>query len=430
VLRTRAVSTDPSSGAKRTLTTFDAATFEQCLGDGLSAGSAWITIGQDCQGVNNSVASLVSTSLSPLDLSPKPPWLSLKGDVDPVTETQNQYYAKWGAPATLAAFKTQFGFTSSDPTATYYNDGDLAIGREMHCHRNTGTGEVACFVNNYSKTPGVAAFGDDPDLTLTNANGGLANAFATVAMVYTPPAAGASATNSVKFVVYGSDANHSRVNTAKLDTVGAHVSVPNNCLTCHGIDANYSPAGHTVDGNARFLPFDPYSYRYSSTIAGLTLAAQQEAFRKLNAIVAATPQTAAEQDFMTGLYAPWTVTTPGAFANDSYVPTGWQSSGNLSLQSSYLGIVKVGCRTCHMSAVVSTLDFLQATDWPQAQVNNIRTILCKPVAQGGTHVMPQAERTTQKLWQSGARGLLITGWPYAKLNAADPAHDNLEACVP
>lgn len=418
VLRTRAVSTNPSSGAKRTLTTFDAATFGACFGQELQAGKTWDQIGQDCQGVNNSVAALVSTQKTPEDLSAdeKPDWLGLKGDIS-TSETKNNYYASWNAPGTLGDFKTTYGFTSSDPTATYYNDGDLGIGREMHCHKKTATGEIACFVSNFSKSPGLVEFNDDPNAVLTNAQGGLANAFATVAMVWTP----GGGENSVKFVAYGSDANHTRVDQAKLDTLGAHQSIPNNCLECHGIDSNYNPATHHVDANARFLPFDPYAYKYNTTF---TLPAQQESFRKLNALVAQTTMTPTEQDFLAGLYAPDTVNTSGALANDTFVPTGWQSTNNLALQSTYLGFVKVGCRTCHMSAVIGSWDFREATDWTQSMVNNIRGKICKAATPGvHSHNMPQAERTTLKLWQSGARAYLVTGWP------AFPA-DNLDACVP
>jgi len=417
LLKTRAVSTNPSSGSKRTLTTFDAATYGACFGNELSEGKTWDQIGQDCQGVNNSVAALVSTSRTPEDLpsDQKPDWLGLKLDISAV-ETGN-YYNTWNAPNTLAAFKTTYGFvTATDPTATYYTDGDLGIGREMHCHK-ASNGEIACYVSNYSASPTTVEFNDDPNAALTNAQGGLPNAFATVAMVWTPNAT----TNAVKFVAYGSDPNHSRVTNARLDTLGAHTSIPNNCLECHGIDATYNTSSHTVDASARFLPFDPYSYKYNNTF---TLPAQQEQFRKLNQLVSQTTQTPTEQDFMAGLYAPDTVNTAGALANDTFVPSGWQSTNNQALQSTYLGFVKVGCRTCHMSAIAPSWDFRESTDWNQGMVNEIRGKICAPAVPGQhSHNMPQSERTTLKLWQSGARAYLVTGWP------ASPA-DNHDACVP
>jgi hypothetical protein len=44
--------------------------------------------------------------------------------------------------------------------------------------------------------------------------------------------------------------------------------------------------------------------------------------------------------------------------------------------------------------------------------------------------MPQAQRTTQKLWDSGARGLLITGWPYEQQSGSSQTDDGFEACTP
>jgi hypothetical protein len=415
VLRTRAVSQDNA----RTLTTFDAPTFSACLGAGLEAGDTWATIGTSCNGLGSGMVALVSTAATPLILpaAQQPDWLGYKGDI--TTAQTETYYGSWGAPATLGAFKTTYGFTGSDPTATYYNDNDLGIGREMHCHKITsGSGGVACYVSNYSATAGVGSFGDNPTTVLANAIAH-SGAFATVAMVYTPPA---NSPNSVKFVVY--DKNQNRTDTAKLDTVGAHVSVPNNCLTCHGIDSFF--LGGQVNGNAKFLPFDPSSYVFS-TQSGFTLSAQQEAFRQLNALIAQTPLTAAENDFLAGSYAPNSVNTPGAFASDAYVPSNWVSSTGQALQSTYLGIVKVGCRTCHMSATNASLDFLEETDWTPTLVNTIRRYICQPASASGSarHPMPQAQRTTQKFWQSGARGLLITGWPYQA-----SGDDGFEACVP
>ncbi|HEX4421027.1 MAG TPA: hypothetical protein VH165_24085 [Kofleriaceae bacterium] len=412
VLRTRGVSTDPTNGNTRILTTFDAPTFSQCFGAAYAAGETWSAIGTNCTGLGYGMVALVSTGKTPLALpsNQRPDWLGYKSDS--TTSATEAYYQSWNAPANLTAFKQAYGFTSSDPTATYYNDGDLGIGREMHCHGGAN-GSVACYVTNYSAN-GTAEFGDDPATVLANAIAHT-DKFATVAMVFTQPA---NTPNSVKFVVYGADDNRS--DTARLDTAGVHTSVPNNCLECHGIDSLF--LGGQVNANAKFLPFDPYSYKYS-TQSSYTLDAQQEQFRKLNALVSQTSLTTAENDFLAGLYAPNSVTTPGAFANDSYVPSGWQSSQGQALQSTYLGIVKVGCRTCHMSATNPALDFMSSDDWSPTTVTTIRKYLCQPAAASGSvkHPMPQAERTTQKLWESGARGLLVTGWT---------GSDGFDACVP
>jgi len=43
---------------------------------------------------------------------------------------------------------------------------------------------------------------------------------------------------------------------AQLDNHDVHKSIPDNCLTCHGVDAYYNGSTHRIDGKAQFLPFD------------------------------------------------------------------------------------------------------------------------------------------------------------------------------
>lgn len=424
VLRTRAISYDNSTNETHQLTTFDQPTFSRCFGATYAAGESWPQIGQDCDGLGHSMVALVSSAKNPLTLpaAQQPDWLGYKGDM--TTQETETYYGSWNAPKTLTEFKTRYGFTRNDPTARYYNDADLGIGREMHCRKfTTGSGGIACYVRNYSATPGVASFGDDPQTVVghTIANDG---PFATVAMVYTPPA---NTPNSVKFVVY--DATDARTDTAKLDTTGKHVSIPKNCLSCHGIDSQFISG--QVNGLAKFLPFDPQSYIYSTTDSNYSLDAQQEAFRQLNVLISQTSLSAAEIDFLNGIYDGG-LTNSGAFASDTYIPDGWKSQSGQALQSTYLGIVKVGCRMCHMSATNTGIDFLQSDDWNAQTVDTIRKYLCQPASAAGSakHPMPQAQRTTQKLWESGARGLLITGWPYQQLPSSSQTDDGFEACTP
>jgi hypothetical protein len=365
------------------------------------------------------MVAMASTLTSPATLpaSQKPDWLGRKGDHS-TTETQT-YYNLWGAPPTLTAFKSQFGFPGGEVTATYYNDGDLGLGREMHCKSFPvgGLTGVACYVTNYSGTDNVATFDGDPTVILADAIAHQ-HAFATVAMVYTPPA---NVENSVKFVVYKKDGTQSL--TAQLDSVGTHVSVPNNCLTCHGISSFYNDGDHKVNGNAKFLAFDPFAFKYS-TQTGFTLNEQQEKFRQLNALVKQTSPTTAISQLIDGMYDPNPVTTPGAFANDAYVPDAWRNANNsIAGTSAYLGIVKPGCRTCHASATSASLDFLEPDDWSPI-LQTIRNDVCSKTA-GATrgHPMPQAERVSKKFWASGGRAYLMTGY------AVSPP-DGLEACDP
>jgi hypothetical protein len=416
VVRTRAIGTD-SSGTKITLTTFDQPTYSACISSLSQQNQSWQVIGSDCTGLGNGIVTLVSTDKTPLDLpaSQKPDWLGKLGDIS--EQESFTYYNTWGAPPTLTSFRTTYGFNNTtDPTSTYYNDNDLGLGREMHCHAQA-TGVVACYVTNYSGIDNTPSFGNNPTTVLADAEAHQ-HEFATVAMVYTPT------NNVVNFEVF--NAEGARREVAQLDSTAKHTSVPNNCLTCHGVGTSYNQTTHTINGTAKFLPFDVAQFIYD-TKPGYTRVDQEEGMRKLNALVLKTAPTLAITDFINGIYKPSSVTTVGAVANDTYIPSGWVSPSTQANQSAYLGIVKVGCRGCHMSAVDPKLDFLEASDWsstsPVASSSRVRADVCSAIHTNTAlnHVMPQAERTAYKFWKSGARGLLISGYP---------TNDQLDACTP
>ncbi|MCY1034263.1 hypothetical protein OV207_22600 [Corallococcus sp. BB11-1] len=392
VMRVRALALD-TDGAK-VLTTFDDVTFSACLGE--HAGEAWSDVGAACEGMGRTQAAVVSTLLNPVDSATPPDFLGRKGDGS-IAET-NLYYAKIQAPATLNAFLTKYGFGAPDLTATYYNDGDLGLGREMHCrYFTTPSGETgaACYVKNYAaRDNGKVVFGGDSNVALQDAVA-RTNSFATVAMVYQPPA---NNPNSVQFIVY--DALGARTPEAVLDNTGRHKTVPNNCLSCHGVNATYDASTHTVSG-ASFLPFDVFSFRYSSA-TGFTSAAQASALRQLNNLVKRTEPAKGVDDFIQGMYAPLQVANPTAVAKDTYVPVGWTGNGKKDV-GLYNGVVKQYCRTCHMSASSPSLDFLEADDFTVHKAT-INAEVC-----GTTKVMPQAEHVMKKFWDSGARAYLVTG---------------------
>jgi len=404
LVRVRAVHTD--ANGQRLLNTFDDVTFGDCLSEQLQAGATWETIGIKCSGLGTGTAALVSTSNIPVVSGG---FLSKKGSIS--TGQTNTYYGSIGAPGTLdgaGGFKATFGFPTNEVTATFYNDGDLGLGREMHC-RATGGGGVACYVTNYSGVAGQAVFGTDPNTVLNDAVH-RQNSFATVAMVYT----GSPGTNAVRFMVYGPDGKLSP--TAKLDSTGNNLSVPNNCLSCHGINSFF--ANGAVSGDAKFLPFDPFSYKFS-TVGGFTFADQADAFRRLNVLVRSANATPAITELIDGMYAPKAVTDPTAVANNTFIPDAWKfANGSLAGTALYNGVVKVGCRTCHVSAVNPTYDFNSADDF-SALISTIRPEVC-----GSNRVMPHAERVMKKFWESGARAYLVTGYG----PAAYP--DPLQACKP
>jgi hypothetical protein len=241
---------------------------------------------------------------------------------------------------------------------------------------------------------------------------GRVHAFVTLAMSYT----GVPGPNAVKFMAYDTAGN--LTTTAQLDSTGNNVSIPNSCINCHGIDAFYSVPTATVSANARFLPFDPFNFKYS-TAAGFTSADQAGKLRRLNQLLRAANPTIATAELIDGMYAPKFVTDPTAVANDSFVPAAWQTpSGNVAGASLYRGLVKVGCRTCHVSSVSDTTDFNARANF-DAFIGPIRADVC-----GTAHTMPNAERPMKKLWESGARAYLVTG--YGAPSYPDPR----QACKP
>lgn len=364
-----------------------------------NATSAWGGVGLACAS-EFSTAAVVSPSPTPAELAVTPKYLSFNGVGSPA-ET-DEYYKTIGAPATLTAFKQKYGFGvagSDEATATYFNEGDLGIGREMHC-KSFGAGLIvgrACYVSNYGD--GVVNFGADPTAAVakavTGAKSGVhTGAFATVAMVYTAPI---SAANSVQFMVYGS--NDLRVNEAPLDSKGYNKSIPQNCLTCHG-GVTYDSGANSVTG-ARFLAFDTDIFSYS-TEAGFTLAAQQEGFRKLNRHVYNAAPTAATKQLIEGWYAAGSVNTAGTVADTSFVPPTF--AAEKKDKKVYQEVVAPYCRGCHASQ--SAFSFTDSTDFKGLGFLIDSRVCTHNPSAAESHLMPNAEVTLKRFWNSPARAYL------------------------
>jgi hypothetical protein len=307
-----------------------------------------------------------------------------------------EYYRAINAPTTLTAFIAEFGFGRRDEVrARYYNAGDLGIGRDMHCRAiSTGKGPgMACYVNNFG------TFGDSASQNTAALFNGTA-AFATVAMVYRPPI---DAPNAVTFYVYGGNGN--LLNEAQLDTFGDNVSIPQNCLNCHGGGTGRYDRGTNAVTGARFLPFDPAAFGFG-TSTGTRLSDQHESFRKLNALVVASAPTAAVQELVEGAYQQTGgLAQPGSTFTDTYVPPGWQHDA--ATRAVYLAAIAPYCRGCHAAyqtnAAEDVLSFKTA-EGVRKVATTIATRICTP----GPHGMPNAEITADAFFSSGARALLLT----------------------
>ncbi len=306
-----------------------------------------------------------------------------------------------GPKCTLAGWKTANAFDGTEPAvAYYYNGGDLGLGREMHCRQNGA--DIACYVTNYGSP------GGDSDSAIADAINHNAP-IATVAMEYVA----AAGPTGVKFYVYNHATGDALANQAILDSEGPK-NVPHLCIQCHG--GQYNSSTNLVSGSS-FLPFDVFSFGFNSAV-GVTLAAQQEPFRKLNQLMKATlpnPLNAHNPigNLIDGWY-PCGVGSVGCTAVGTYVPPppapGWPSKPDL-----YKTVVAPYCRTCH----VSQSSF---GDWTLESgfvgfASSIDGAVC-----GSSRYMPHAEVTFKKFWLStnphgpayladSALGLNLSGCP-------------------
>jgi hypothetical protein len=348
----------------------------------------------DADGTPFTVSGFEADNLTTLAIvNPQPPpadWTYLKiKPVGSVAETQ-AYYAATNAPTTLAAFMTTYGFGDSDViAATYYNAGDLAVGREMHCVATTTTpaNGVACYVSNFG------AFDGSVSAAFTALENPSATPIATVAMVYTPPI---TAPNSVTFAVY--DPSGALQDSAQLDTFGNNTSIPQICLNCHGGASTYDTTSHSAT-NARFLPFDPAAFLFAPA-PGLGLADQLPQLYQLNQLVLAAAPTTADADEVNGLFPNPTTYQP------TFIPTGW--SATASDRAIYQQVVAPYCRGCHASHqsnpnAPDPLAFDSAANF-RAFTGAIVSVVCG----SGPNGMPAAQAPATNFFASGARGLLLT----------------------
>ncbi len=234
------------------------------------------------------------TTIAVVNPQPAPTdWLYLqqKGSGS-IAETQ-AYYAATAAPTTLSAFMSQYGFAAdgaNETAASYYNNGDLAVGRAMHCRATTTpAGGLACYVSNFG------SFDGDPNVAIAALETAAATPIATVAMVYSPPI---TAPNAVSFVVYNPAG--ALQDSAQLDTHGDNTAIPQNCINCHGGASSYDATTHAATG-ARFLPFDPAAFEFGSA-AGFTLLDQQDQIRALDQLVLDAAPTEAIEDVIGGIF--------------------------------------------------------------------------------------------------------------------------------
>jgi mono/diheme cytochrome c family protein len=368
--------------------------------------------------------------------SPQPPVLTVSNAGVPSFSTGN-YYANINAPATLAAFKTRYGFgAGGDQAAVYANLNELGLGRRMHCWSWTNlvpshgqyhetSNNRACYVSNYApkvnadkgqpQTTDAAQVGfarskadADAALALAIADPTETHALATVAMVSTVALSGPP---KVSFMAY--DAAGALTEVAALDTAKRNVAVPANCMTCHGAGGSYDTSTGTITG-ASFLAFDkdalyftePGSQTSTANGSTYTWTNQQGAIRGLNVHVLGSQPASGVADLLHGMYPPPNLTDGlGPVFTSAYVPSGW--AGTPESTKLYTEVVKPYCRTCHTTtpsnSIYQLTDFATFTN-PLGVAPSIADHVCGQNKFAAP--MPAAEQTSLLFWASPARAYL------------------------
>jgi hypothetical protein len=354
---------------------------------------------------------------------------------------------------TLAQFKSVYGFAANDPSAVYYNRGDLGLGREMHCaDRSTvsGNGQIACYVVNYAGGYDNTefAFGLSANIAFDNMAKQPPNVFATVAMVFRNLA---PAKDKVFFVVY--DGNGNLQPFAALDRHGFNYAlafkqgppgpefgtpgenfnnhVPTNCAACHS--GRYDTSLHAHTG-ALFLPFDLDQFEYQNA-AGKTRNDQLTSFQHLNEMarkVAALTGTAGGTSIkkqLDGVYhnTPTLPDVNEVFETNNYdssfVPsiTDAQGGGTWNhdgvTAAAYTKVVRRSCRACHVSDDAFSFD-------TESQFRSLALTAASDIC---NFQMPHSLQTLREFWQSTAPAALES---YYRSVGQSVAADRLHGCGP
>jgi hypothetical protein len=331
----------------------------------------------------------------------------------------------------FAPFQCNSDANEPEAATTYYNKGDLGIGREMHCINNGCSLELACYVRNFGTREGTARFGDKAEAEVAVKND---KPFATVAMV---ERGRASPPVRVFFVVY--DPNGNLQFDAQLDRKGFNTSIPGNCLQCHGINSSYLQQENHAVLRAMFLPFDLDSFEFFSEDpnSALSRVRQESAFRAQNRMVEFNSRLGRLPDAERLIEGWYNGDLFRGTFNGDFVPPGWSASPQQ--QQLYRNVYARVCRTCHIGYEPVSMDgasaglagdrrlglqfgtYQQFVDplqaggyWPLIQLHACGTSINDPKS------MPNAEQTLRLFWTTAARAQLFAQVPDASGDCAPP----------
>jgi hypothetical protein len=307
-----------------------------------------------------------------------------------------QYYAAVD-PDTLRGTLGEWwgvnGFNAGDGSGgtrtAYFNNNDLALGRDMNCLANGG--DLACYVSNYADADEAYGPGGVPDKSLSPT---------TVTMEYR--AVEGEADRIVKFFVYdGGEAASPIKLSANLDGFGEKY-VPQLCAICHG--GTYDPVDPLtptlaeVDMGSSFREFDLGEPAGPDTVEvflfpALASRAAQEASFKLQNLMVRDADAARQpiKDLISRWYDDGVPDNSPVRLAD-VAPNDWNAAPQSDL---YLDVVAVSCRTCHIAQEQddesSEIDWDEYAPWVDRRVA-IQAYVC------AAKLMPHSKVTYNKFW--------------------------------
>jgi mono/diheme cytochrome c family protein len=278
---------------------------------------------------------------------------------------------------TLAKWQAANGFGAGDATHVVFHDvRDLGYGRNLYVRRDTVTGDVAAYVENFAVT---AVPGTGYSYSALNLDAVVENDrrwhIGTNAIEYS---SGPSGQKITKFYTFNPDGTRRLM--ADLDGRGPK-AMPGVCINCHGgrtdplqLDAAdnwvFPRKGNTW---ARMQGIDVDALRFSDK-PGFTRADQEAALKTINQIVLCTysynrflPAPANPEDLCRSPNAPgeWVGDfagaplikawyggngMPNATFSDTYVPPDWTPlvTSIPGTDSLYSNVIAPSCRACHV----------------------------------------------------------------------------------
>jgi hypothetical protein len=298
-------------------------------------------------------------------------------------------------------WKEEHGFKTPGQVvhATYFNAGDLGLGRVMHATtftKNPGTRDAetitAAYVCNFNSLASALEVGTgdtagEPGFETTVPAACVAFDWSskrqfTRLYIFKPFARRQGL--PILFVLAGS---------AALDNAGEKW-VPGLCSTCHASNSFHESPSEQFPARAdggdigiQWLPFDLDAFDYAPQ---LSRNAQEAAFKRLNDLVGSTAPRPAVQELLEGWYP-----DKQPPQRSTFVPDGWQPDSQF-----YRQVFKPFCRTCHV------VQFPGVADFREGLTGNPAALICEPwtsaTATPLARKMPAAAVTFDQFWNNRA----------------------------